>query len=116
MTAASIGPTRRLLERFVLPSPGEGPSEEAQRNGYYDLRFLGQTADGSRVVCKVTGDRDPGYGSTARMFAEAAASLAMDVAREERGGGSWMPAAIFDERLISRLERHAGLRFERIEP
>jgi short subunit dehydrogenase-like uncharacterized protein len=115
MAAASIDPTRRLLERFVLPAPGEGPSEESQRNGYYDLRFLGQTPDGSRVLCKVTGDRDPGYGSTARIFAEAAASLAKDVAREERGGGSWMPAAIFDERLISRLEQHAGLRFERIE-
>jgi short subunit dehydrogenase-like uncharacterized protein len=115
MTAASIGPTRSLLEKLVLPSPGEGPSEQAQRKGYYDLRFLGRTSDGSQVRCKVTGDRDPGYGSTARIFAEAAASLARDVSREERPGGSWTPGAIFDERLITRLERHAGLRFEQLE-
>jgi short subunit dehydrogenase-like uncharacterized protein len=46
------------------------------------------------------------------MLGEAAACLAMDVWRDDRKGGSWTPAAIFDERLITRLQRYAGLSFE----
>jgi short subunit dehydrogenase-like uncharacterized protein len=65
---------------------------------------------------KVTGDRDPGYGSTGKMLGQAALSLALDCTREgakiERGGGFWTPATMFDARFVERLERHAGLRFE----
>jgi short subunit dehydrogenase-like uncharacterized protein len=115
MTAASFGPTRWALEHTILPAPGEGPSEELQQNGFYDLRFIGRTRDGRKLGCKVVGEGDPGYNSTARMLGEAAASLATDVTRDERKGGSWTPAAIFDERLIARLERYAGLSFELTE-
>lgn len=61
MLASAIGPARAALERFVLPRPGEGPSPEAQRKGFFDLRFVGTTADGRQIRAKVTGDRDPGY-------------------------------------------------------
>jgi short subunit dehydrogenase-like uncharacterized protein len=115
ITAASFAPTRWMLEHTVLPAPGEGPSEELQRNGFYDLRFVGRTRDGRKLGCKVVGEGDPGYSSTARMLGEAAACLARDVTRDERKGGSWTPAAIFDERLIARLERYAGLSFELTE-
>ena len=72
MLAAAIRPTRSALERFVLPKPGEAPNTEAQRKGFFDLRFLGTAADGRQIRTK-SGDRDPGYGSTAKMLGQAAA-------------------------------------------
>jgi short subunit dehydrogenase-like uncharacterized protein len=112
MLAAAIRPTRAALERFVLPKPGEGPSPEAQRKGFFDLRFLGTTADGRQIRTKVTGDRDPGYGSTGKMLGQAAACLALDVDKAATPGGFWTPATIFGDRLIQRLTAHAGLTFE----
>jgi short subunit dehydrogenase-like uncharacterized protein len=112
MLAAAIRPTRAALERFVLPKPGEGPSPEAQRKGFFHLRFLGTTADGRQIRTKVAGDRDPGYGSTGKMLGQAAACLALDVDKAATPGGFWTPATIFGDRLIQRLMAHSGLTFE----
>jgi short subunit dehydrogenase-like uncharacterized protein len=112
MLAAALRPTRALLEKFVLPKPGEGPSPEAQRAGFFDLRFLGMTADGQRLHARVTGDRDPGYGSTGKMLGQAAACLVGDVGKVLKPGGFWTPAAIFGDRLIERLTARSGLTFE----
>jgi short subunit dehydrogenase-like uncharacterized protein len=113
MLGVMIAPIRKLLERFLLPKPGEGPSPEAQRAGRYDLRFLGRSATGQVLNVKVTGDRDPGYGSTSKMLGQAAISLALDHPQEGgKGGGFWTPATLFDQRYIERLTRHAGLGFE----
>jgi short subunit dehydrogenase-like uncharacterized protein len=111
MFAAAIRPARAALERFVLPKPGEGPSPEAQRKGFFDLRFLGTTADGRQIRTKVTGDRDPGYGSTGKMLGQAAACLALDVDKAATPGGFWTPATIFGDRLVQRLTAHSGLIF-----
>lgn len=107
-----IPPTRWLLEKFVVPKPGEGPSPEAQEKGSFDLRFVGKTSSGKILRIKVTGKRDPGYGCTARMVGEAAACLALDVAKSEPAGGFWTPATLFGDRLIPRLTANAGLSFE----
>lgn len=112
MIAAALGPTRALLERFVLPKPGEGPSPQAQRRGFFDLRFMGRTDDGRALRIKVTGDRDPGYGSTAKMLGEAARCLAFDTPQGGLSGGFWTPSTAFGERLIARLQARAGLTFE----
>jgi short subunit dehydrogenase-like uncharacterized protein len=112
MLAAAIRPARAALERFVLPKPGEGPSPEAQRTGFFDLRFLGTTADGRQMRTKVTGDRDPGYGSTGKMLGQAAACLALDVGKGATPGGFWTPATIFGDRLIQRLTSHSGMTFD----
>ena len=85
MVAGAIGPLRSALERFVLPAPGEGPSTEAQRKGGYDLRFLGRGTDGQALRTKVTGDRDPGYGSTAKILGQAGACLATDIGSSRAG-------------------------------
>ena len=106
--AAAIAPD--LLKK-IIPAPGEGPSEESQTNGFYDLRFWGETASGKTIMIKVTGDRDPGYGSTAKILAQAGLCLAKDI---EQSGGFWTPASIFGEKLISRLIQSAGLTFEEI--
>lgn len=113
--AAAIPPTRWALEKFILPKPGEGPSQDAQEKGFYDLRFYGKTDSGQEIRCKVTGDRDPGYGSTAKMLAQAAACLAQDISKDKVPGGFWTPAAIFGDKLIKRLANYSGLTFEIID-
>jgi len=115
MVAAALPPARWALERFALPAPGEGPSAEDQRKGFFDLRFLGTTADGRKLRVKVTGDRDPGYGSTAKMLGQAGACLAQDFADSGRKGGFWTPATMFGDKLIERLVAHSGLTFEVLE-
>lgn len=112
MVAAALPPTRWFMEKLILPKPGEGPSEKEQLEGRFDLRFVGKTVDGRQARCKVTGDRDPGYGSTAKMLAQAAVCLAKDISKEEKGGGFWTPASVFGDTLIDRLQAHAGLTFE----
>ena len=110
MGLAALGPTRRVMQRF-LPKSGEGPSPEAQVNGSFDLQFYGSTADGRTIRTRVTGDRDPGYGGTARMLAEAAVAL-VGLDTDDVGGGFWTPATAFGDQLVERLEAHAGLRFD----
>jgi len=110
--AAAVRPTRAILEKFALPKPGEGPSPEAQRSGRFDLRFLGITADGRRLQTRVTGDRDPGYGSTGKMLGQAAACLVLEVGKAAKAGGFWTPATIFGDRLIHRLTARSGLTFD----
>ncbi|WP_397585125.1 saccharopine dehydrogenase family protein [Sphingorhabdus sp.] len=113
MIGLAVPPIRWLLESFVLPKPGEGPTEKAQLEGGFDIVFLGSTAQGENIRCRVTGDRDPGYGSTAKMLSQASACLAKDV-RDTVAGGFWTPATILGDRLIDRLKAHAGLTFEKL--
>ena len=98
----------------VVPQPGTGPSPAAQAKGGFDLRFTGSTADGRSIRTGVTGDRDPGYGCTGRMLGEAAVEL-VGLGRDEVGGGFWTPATAFGDRLVERLEAHAGVRFEELD-
>jgi short subunit dehydrogenase-like uncharacterized protein len=114
MVAGALRPARWALTRFVLPKPGEGPGPEQQQQGYWDLRFLGTTADGKQLRVRVKGEGDPGYGSTARMIGQAAACLALDVGAS-RAGGFWTPATIFGDALIERLRTHSRVSFEVLE-
>ncbi|MEE4143309.1 MAG: saccharopine dehydrogenase NADP-binding domain-containing protein [Halieaceae bacterium] len=90
--------------------PGEGPTREQRETGFYDLLFLGEGPGGKTLRVVVTGDMDPGYGSTSKMIAESAICLLKnpDVA----SGGIWTPAAAMGSLLIDRLKRNAGLTFE----
>jgi short subunit dehydrogenase-like uncharacterized protein len=114
LTATAFGPLRYLLRRWVLPKPGQGPSLATQEKGYFDLRLFGRTAQGQTLQVQVTGDRDPGYGSTAKMLGEAAVCLGTELDRSERPGGFWTPASAFGDRLRKRLEERAGVCFVRI--
>ena len=111
MVGFAIPPTRWLMSRF-LPKPGEGPSLEMQRTGFFDLVFVGHTADNKTVRTTLYGERDPGYGATGRMLAQAALCLRDDVSRENKPGGFWTPASAMAAQLIPRLEQHAGLSFK----
>ncbi len=110
MAAASVGPIRSLLSKYILPKPGTGPTPEQQQAGFYDVRFYGETAVGDKIVTKVTGDADPGYGSTAKMLGESAMAL-LDLGRAVKPGGFYTPATAFGDALIERLVEHAGLEF-----
>ena len=117
LLGAALRPTRWLLEHYLLPAPGEGPTPQQQQKGCFDIRFIGRTADNRTLVTRVSGDRDPGYGSTAKILGEAIVSLACDFCDEQgnktgRGGGFWTPASLFDEGFITRLQRNAGVQFE----
>lgn len=90
------------------PKPGEGPSREEREGGFYDLLFVGLMPDGTRLDAAVTGDRDPGYGSTSKMIAESALCLVEDVQGE---GGVWTPGVLMGGELRERLKAKAGLTF-----
>ena len=109
MGAAAFGPTRNLMGRLA-PQPGEGPSPEQQRTGFFDIRFHGVTASGDEMRVRVTGDRDPGYGSTAKMLGEAGHTL-LRTPPDAVGGGFWTPATALGNAYIDALQDHAGLRF-----
>ncbi|OUR67086.1 saccharopine dehydrogenase [Bermanella sp. 47_1433_sub80_T6] len=111
MILAAIKPTRWVLEKFILPKPGQGPSADEQLNGMFDMRFVGKTSDGKTIKTRVTGDRDPGYGSTAKMLGQAAVCLSK-IEKEEKDGGFWTPASIYGDDLVDRLIQHSGLTFE----
>jgi len=112
--AAGFGPTRALLEKRILPSPGEGPNREQRENGFFRLRFDGRVGD-KRIRVRVSGDRDPGYGATARMLGEAAFTLACDLPKHELAGGFWTPSTAMAEALLPRLQSYGGLKFECVE-
>lgn len=116
LLGAALKPSRWLLEKYVLPKPGEGPSPKQQQEGFFDIRFIGRSDDGQTIITCVKGKGDPGYGSTAKVLGQAASGLALDYYRDgkkcDREGGFWTPASMFDERFIRRLQEKADLSFE----
>jgi len=111
--AASLGTLRRLLAR-MLPKPGEGPSQAAREAGYFVIELLGRhPSDPSLSLrARIRGDRDPGYGSTAKMLGESAVCLAQDPL--ESPGGVLTPASAMGGALLPRLNDNAGVTFELI--
>lgn len=91
------------------PKPGEGPTKEEREAGHYNVLFIGES-DGKTVKVGVSGDKDPGYGSTSKMIAESAVCLAKDEGTTE--GGIYTPAPALGMALVKRLQKNAGLKFE----
>ena len=91
------------------PKPGEGPSREERDSGFYEVLFVAFDDAGRQVRAVVTGDRDPGYGSTSKIIAETAVCLLQ--ASPPPRAGIWTPGAALGEQLISRLTAAAGLTF-----
>ena len=109
----SFAPTRKLLQKFVLPKPGEGPSPELQQKGFFNLMQIGVLPDGRIMRTRITGDQDPGYGSTSKMLAESAVCLALD--ELDTRGGVLTPACAMGELLLVRLRDNAGLTFDVVD-
>ena len=92
-----------------VPQPGEGPSQESREQGNYDVQFFADVDEGC-IEARVTGDMDPGYGSTSKMITESAMCLIYDC--NDLSGGIYTPAPAMGNKLIKRLIKKAGLTFD----
>ncbi|MEM9121905.1 MAG: saccharopine dehydrogenase NADP-binding domain-containing protein [Pseudomonadota bacterium] len=115
MVGLSIKPAKWALDKLVLPKPGEGPSPKEQEEGFFRYILVGKTDSGKTIKAEVTGDRDPGYGATAKMLGEAAASMAQDISKDALAGGYWTPASAMGMALVERLRAHSGMTFEIVD-
>ena len=61
----------------------------------------------------MTGDRDPGYGSTSKMLAESAVCLAKD--NLDNTFGIITPSYAMGNNILERLVSNAGLSFKKIK-
>ncbi|MDH3857938.1 MAG: saccharopine dehydrogenase, partial [Gammaproteobacteria bacterium] len=105
------GPMRALMNAVLLPKPGEGPSRKAREKGKFEFQLIARTRLGHRLMLMVSGDRDPGYGSSSRMIGEVAVCLAQDLSKSDLPGGFWTPGAAIAEKIIPRLIENAGMKF-----
>lgn len=105
------GPMRALMNAVLLPKPGEGPSRKAREKGKFEFHLIARTRLGHRLRLVVSGDRDPGYGSSSSMIGEVAVCLAQDISKSNLPGGFWTPGAATAKRLIPRLIKNAGMKF-----
>ncbi|WP_405622160.1 saccharopine dehydrogenase family protein [Streptomyces sp. NBC_00076] len=104
LAAAQLPSARRWLSDRL--KPGEGPGPEKRAKSWFRIRFVGE-GGGRRVFTEVAGG-DPGYGETAKIFAEAALSLAFDDLPPSAGQVTTTVA--MGDALIERL-RSAGITF-----
>jgi short subunit dehydrogenase-like uncharacterized protein len=111
--AVAVPQTRALLEKTLLPAPGEGPSKEARERGFFVIRFVARTDEATprTLRARVEGKADPGYGETAKMLGESAMCLARDEKTLPKRAGVLTPATAMGTRLVERL-RAAGMVFE----
>ena len=79
------------------------------------MALLGKLHDGQQIKGKVTGDRDPGYGSTSKMLGESAACLALDRSKLPETYGTLTPSIAMGDVLLNRLKNNAGLTFSVID-
>lgn len=89
--------------------PGEGPSKDEQQAGSYEILYIGSNSEGDSLTAIVTGDKDPGYGSTCGMIAEAAICLSQKP--KTKDGGILTPASAMGAELRDRVQVNAGLTF-----
>ncbi|RNI24349.1 saccharopine dehydrogenase family protein [Flexivirga caeni] len=100
-------PFLRPVVRRVLPSPGEGPSEQTQQSGHFRATLCTTTSTGASYRSTVAAQGDPGYAATAVMLGESALCLA--VSRDDcplpdgLSGGVLTPATALGEVLVARL-------------
>ena len=100
---------KKIVNSF-MPKPGEGPGIEKRKNGFYNLRFYITIDEKRKAFAKVIGDSDPRYGSTSKMLAESALSLAFD--NLPGNYGVITPSFAMGDKLLNRLKENAGLSFE----
>ncbi|MCB9683286.1 MAG: saccharopine dehydrogenase NADP-binding domain-containing protein [Alphaproteobacteria bacterium] len=113
LAVGSSATGRRLLERTVLPAPGDGPDEATREGGFFRHLVLAEGPD-HRLVGRVVGTKDPGYGETAKMLGETAIALAADADRLPDVAGVLTPSVALGDVLLDRL-RAAGMTWA-VEP
>ena len=111
--AAKPGSFINKIFNIISPKPGQGPNKKEIENGYFSFRFFVFDHEGNESIFKVTGDRDPGYGSTSKMLAESAVCLAKDKLDDRYG--VLTPSYAMGDNILNRLILKAGLTFNRIK-
>jgi len=105
----SVGPLRRLVAEHFLPGPGEGPTRETIETSFFTVQLVGtgeapDSEETFTVEATVTSDRDPGYGSSARILAESVMCLANGETDTQLEGGVLTPASGIGLLVVDRLE------------
>ena len=111
--AAKPGSFINKIFNIISPKPGQGPNKKERENGYFSFRFFVFDLEGSESIFKVTGDKDPGYGSTSKMLAESAVCLAKDKLDDKYG--ILTPSYAMGNNILNRLISKAGLTFNKIK-
>ena len=110
--ASKPGSMMKRIFNILSPKPGEGPSKKEREAGFFNIRFY-VSNESNTSLYKVTGDKDPGYGSTSKMLAESAVCLAKDHLGETYG--VLTPSTAMGNQILKRLELNAGLEFSKIK-
>ena len=94
-----IGSTLKLL-----PAAGEGPSVQTLNTGFFNIEAVGRTVTGEKIHAIVSSTLgDPGYKETAKMAAEAALTVALQLSSCTPLTGVLSPAAGIGDPLVKRL-------------
>ena len=113
LLAAKPGSILNKIFSFFVPKPGQGPDKKERESGYFSSKFFVFDEHSNSSIFKVTGDRDPGYGSTSKMLAESAVCLAKD--NLDNTFGIITPSYAMGNNILERLISNAGLSFKKIK-
>jgi short subunit dehydrogenase-like uncharacterized protein len=108
LAAAMASPRMQAPLGRILPTPGEGPSEERRRRGAFAIEMHTVTDDGRRHRAQIAGNGDPGYTLSSLMLAQSALCLTIDRDRLPPRAGVLTPATGMGHALVERL-RAAGM-------
>jgi len=103
----SMSWTRNLLQKFVLPKQGDGPSLENRKNSKWKVILVakGETEKKEEKALQVTLRGADAYEETARFVSESALALLLDRQRLKYKGGVLSPMAAFGSTLMQRVHR-----------
>ena len=93
----------QILKNMVLPKPGEGPSENKMKDGFFTMKLIGYINNVPKISVTIAGDSDPGYSATAKMLTESALSMLLDRDKIPKSYGVLTPASGIGLTLIDRL-------------
>lgn len=97
-------PTRLLMQKFVLPKPGEGPTREFMINeGRMTVVGEAVGSGGTKLKATLSIANDPGYYRTASMLIESSLVLALESDKLDVPGGVYTPGACLKELLLNRM-------------
>lgn len=102
-------PIGRGLLRRLGPKPGEGPSDEARKNGFFRSQLVCRSQGVCKLIVRMEREGDPGNEITITLASESA-KLAAENAFQPNAKGFITPTVAFGDQLTKRLEQ-AGFRF-----
>lgn len=109
------GSVYKKFMSMLLPKPGEGPTAKQREAGFYNFTVIGKFKNGEKIMAAISGDLDPGYGSTSRMLAECAVCLALDKDVTKSVAGVITPSVAMGDALLKRLQENAELSFSIVD-